>query len=323
MDEKNSIFYLDRIPFISWWTLVLIILILSIIIDLLTEFLLDWTYKVISSSLYIAYISRLASIVLGIFILRISFYDLNSVIDDIAERFSRREIRDLKISLNFLNNPWNHLISGITANILYLIILYTYIFPILHWKPFHVFSNTLWVGILGIGIYVAVSGLKFVSKALGLISELELIDPYNSDGIGGLTPISKILVKIVVLLGIASGLWVGSLIGSIGDYVILIILIIGLITELSILGYITYRLHKELVRVKSKLLNSHISSIKDLLDKGWNVSNKVELLLKLFREQIILIQLDRMRTWPININTLLELTGLLLGFAPLILDFIF
>jgi len=321
MDNNFSIFYLDHLSRISWSVFITIIVSMVVFLDLFTQFL-GWTYETISITLYTAYSSRLASIVFVFYTLRTSYYDLCNLINEMSDRLNATEIRILRDNLNFLNNPVHHLFSGAVANILYILILKLYIFPVLHWRPFHIFSNSLWVGMLGIGVYVALFGCIFTFRSLRMISGYKLIDPFSSDGMGGLAPISKITIKIIVLVSIAIGLWIGSLIYSIEEYVLFLIMVTGVMIGLSVLGFITYKLHRGLTDVKNMLMKEHINKIKIIGSQDLGSSNKFELAINLLKEQIILLQLDRVKTWPINIDSLINLMGILLGFIPLIIQYI-
>jgi len=255
---------------------------------------------------------------------------LNNVLDYLVKEFGEKE--DLKKNLLllknqtlFLNKPKHHVLAGILANAIYLIVLYCYVFPILKWEPFHVFSNAFWVGILGIGLYVGIFGIRFYKRFLNILCSYNMVNLFHEDGMGGLSCISKLSINLAILSSLAAGLWIGSIPYAFKHTYILLILCLGLTMEISILLYVFYRLHSVLSfmkRVKTMEFFSIFKEVQLISEKVVPLEVKVDLLLKLSLSEFALIQIDRLRLWPISYKYILEILGTLTSFIPIILQYL-
>ena len=324
-------FYLDNLSRFKSEILTLFILILVIILDYVIGILFKFPdIPSFPSYIYTAYLSRLSSIFLAFYILKYLYIRLSEIINKLADVFSKDSgvssiIISLRKDIEFLNNPSYHHLSAIIANIIYVFILVMYVFPILHWKPFHIVSNALWVGVLGIGLYIAVFGLRFVVKSLASIREYHIIDPNNEDNMGGLSIVSRFIIRTLILISIAEVLWIGSLIYSIKFYFISAVLIIGLLISSATLSYVIYGLHNVLLSVKSDLLRNHLSKLKNsymiIHESSIELENKINYLTNLVSEFIIIQQLNKLKVWPIEFKDIMEILGLLINLFPIILSY--
>jgi len=278
----------------------------------------------------VAYLSRLSSIIFTFFTLRIFYYRLNNVLDSLVREFGEKEelkknLLLLKNQTLFLNKPKHHALAGILANVIYLIILYCYVFPILKWEPFHVFSNALWVGILGIGLYVVIFGIRFYKRFLNILCFYRMVNIYHEDGMGGLSYVGKLLINTVIFSSLATGLWIGSIPYAFKYTYILLILCLGLAIETLILLYAFYQLHSILnfiKRAKTMELFSIFKEAQLISDRVVPLKVKVDFLLKLSLSEFALIQISRLRLWPISYRDILEIFGTLTSFLPIILQYL-
>ena len=303
-------FYLDRVSRFRAEYIILLTIFFAIPFDYVFDIILrpSGRLPIYDLLLVIAYLGRLGSIFAAFYIIKFLYSGLNRLIDNMwLSLGSRDELKSiftyLRDGTKFLNNPHHHILSALAANILYLFILYFYIFPVLGWQPFHVVSNAMWVGVLGIGFYVAINSLRFIHMTLKTIREYNLIDLYNADNVGGLSLISRFTVHALILLSIGEVLWFSSLIYSVKVYFISVILAFGFILSLTLLIYVVYGLHSILVDVKSRLLGDHLSNIKSsfeaIYDESVGLESKIDLLVGLVRDFIFIQQLNSLKTWPI------------------------
>jgi len=322
-------FYMDRIFRIKYPFSFLFLIVFIILLDFFTS-LPHFKFLPENTIGLVAYLSRLSSIIFAFFTLRISYYKLNNVLDYLVKEFGEKEelkknLLLLKNQTLFLNKPKHHVLAGILANVIYLIILYYYVFPVLKWEPFHVFSNAIWVGTLGIGLYVAIFGIRFYKRFLNILRSYRMVDLYREDRMGGFSYICKLSINLAIFSSLAAGLWIGSIPYAFKHTYILLILCLGLTIETLILLYAFYQLHSVLNFIKRVKTMEFFSILKEaqLISEGVvPLEVKVDLLLKLSLSEFALTQIDRLRLWPISYRDVLELFGILTSFLPIILQYL-
>ena len=148
--------YLDKFWKISYPFNLLLFLGCVFLIDFMVSIIFHHVFVISFEGLFPS-VMRLASIGFALFGLRFFYYRLNGVLEDFSIRSGedfKEEWMTLRNNIFFLNNLKHHILSGFSANVIYLFILFNYVFPVLKWKPAHVFLNTFWVAVLGIGCYV-------------------------------------------------------------------------------------------------------------------------------------------------------------------------
>lgn len=328
-DFRGSCFYFDQFYRISYPYTILFLLVVIISGDFFISFIFQSRFLPEDVIDFIAYCSRLLSIAFAFSALRRVYNKMNEVLSDLAKRCvgeARENLISLKNDVSFLNQPVNHLLAGAFTNALYLILLYGYIFPILKWKPYHVFSNAFWVGVLGIGCYVAVFGVRFGFKFLRIVSFYRLVDLYHEDMMGGLRGVSKLLTSVIVLSSVAIGLWVGSIPYAFKYGLILLILCLGLALGLFILGLIFYKLHSTLNLVRLEIVKENFSIFSEarkIYDTSLSTEERVNFIIKMLLAEFTLTQAYKLRVWPIDHKTVLETFNVLTIFLPITLQYIF
>jgi len=326
MHREHS--YIDRFWKISYPLTLLILLAFLIFMDFLISLVFRLRFFPKDPMDLVAYIMRLSSIIFSFSALRTIYYRADETISDLAGRFNRRkEIREslisLKTEISFLNRPLHHLLAGILANALYLLILYSYVFPVLKWEPYHVFSNAFWAGMLGIGCYAAIYGIRSTSRFLNILRSYEVIDLYHEDGMGGLSGVSRLFTEVVALLAIAAGLWIGSIPYAFKYSFLLLILCLGLMAELSVLVYAFYQLHLMLSMIRRAKLQEYFSIFhKANTIRDMPLEEKVNFLIDLFLAEFALTQAYRLRLWPIDRKAILEAFSALTSFLPAALQYL-
>ena len=329
MGCERSLFYIDRLWKINYLLTLFILLTFVIFMDLLFSFIFRLQFLNEDLIDLIAYLTRLLSIVFAFSALRAVYYEIDRTLSDLADRFSeKKEVAERLISLKsetfFLNRPIHHLLAGALANVFYLAILYGYVFPTLKWRPYHVFSNACWVGILGIGFYVIIFGIRFASRFLNILRSYEVVNIYHEDGMGGLSSVSRLLTRVIVFLGVATGLWFGSIPYAFKYNFLLLILCLGLVMESSMLGYAFYQLHSTLSLMKKRKIRECFSICREarmMCDMSMPLEERVNFLTKLVLADFALTQVDKLRLWPIDYRTILETLSILTGFLPVILQY--
>jgi len=148
-------------------------------------------------------------------------------------------------------------------------------------------------------------------------------DLFHEDGMGGLSGLSRLLTEVVVLSVIAAGLWIGSIPYAFKYNFLLLILCLGLVIQLSILGYAFYQLHIMLNIVRNAKLQECFS----IFRKAYAIYNRpleerVNFLIDLFLAEFALMQAYRLRLWPVDRKTMLESFSTSMSFLPLVLQYL-
>ena len=329
MDLKGTRFYIDRFWKISYPYTILSLLAFVTILDFSFSLFFHLQFLPEGAVDFMAYLMRLSSIVFAFVVLRTIYYKVGEMLSDLAKIFYRQEIIESLISLKnnatFLNSPLHHLLAGILANALYLVVLYSYVFPVLKWSPYHVFSNGLWVGVLGVGCYLAIFGIRFVHRFLITLRFHRMVDIYHEDTCGGLTGVSRFLIEFVVLSGIATGLWIGSIPYAFKYSPLWLILFLGLVVELLLVIYIISHVHFTLSMIKREKIRETFSVFHKahaIRDFRLPLGERVDLLIELTLAQFALTNAYRLRVFPIDYKVILEILGALTSFLPVILQYL-
>jgi hypothetical protein len=330
MEEKRY-FYLDRILRIRFnYTLVLFTL-LVVFLDFITSVYLHLEFIPADPPALLAYLVRLSFTPFFFSVMRLFYYKASDLLNHFAEQnWMDNSLREkfllLKVQLSFLNKPVHHLLAAALANAVYLVILYSYVFPILKWSPFHVISNAVWAGMLGIAFYLAACGVRFTMKLLSLMHSPGVINPLHKDGMGGLSPVSKLLIDVFVLSGFVTGLWIGSIPYAFKYEFLFLILCLGLSIEIIVLGYAFYQLHATLKSYKSAEIEKYLSFFEEVqkaLERTLTLDEKVDMLLRLSLAEIALTNIYKMHVWPIKYKDLIEVSSILMSFLPIVLQYLF
>ena len=193
-EGAHKTFYMDRFWRIKYPFTILLLIGLAVLIDFLTSTILGLEFFPRDYVELIAYLMRLFSIAFAFFSLRTVYYRAMNVINSLIDMSSGERRNLASLEATFLNKPSHHIIAGICFNFIYLIILFIYVFPILRWSPYHLFSNSLWVGVLGIGFYVCIFSIKFVNRFMSMIKKWRAVDLYHEwEGLASSAGYSRML----------------------------------------------------------------------------------------------------------------------------------
>jgi hypothetical protein len=327
---QNKPFYLDQMLGVKWSLTLLIFAVFVVFIDFFISLVFHLNFLPEDKITFVAYIMRLLSIVFAFSALRFLYYKINDTINDLVKGCTEKGglykcLTLLKAQTSFLNKPGHHMLAGILANTIYMVILYNYVFPFLKWKPYHVFSNAIWVGILGVGSYIFVYGVQFSIKFSNTLNFHEVVDIYHQDRMGGLGCISKLLVDIVLLSGLAVGLWIGSIPYAFEHHFLLLIFCLGLLMEIFAVGHVFYQVNLVLNRIKREKIQECFQIYREArckYEKSQSLKAKVDLLTKLSFAGLDLTEVNKLRLLPINYKDMLEFLGVLAGFLPIILQYL-
>jgi hypothetical protein len=331
VDSKEQNFYMDQVLGIRYpFTLLFIMLLIPA--DLLTSLVLRLRFLPKDEIYFLAYIMRLLSIAFFFSVLRLLYYRINYILDSLKEMDRRGQFSEslavLKAQTSFLNDPKRHFLAGFSANIVYVAIIYGYIFPVLKWEPYHVFSNAFWAGVLGAGLYVVFRGIQLSTKLLNLcistnlfqdeIDELNYTSRFSAD-------IGRFSVDVAVLSSLATGLWIGSIPYAFKYNFILLILCLGLTLGTSVAGYVIYELHSMIDALRRRKIKEWFLTLqeaKHTYEKASSLDEKVDILIRLFLTEFYLMQADKLQIWPVNKRDMLKFLGALTDFLPVILQYL-
>ncbi len=246
---------------------------------------------------------------------------LNFYIDDEKAK-SLMLIRFAKI----VNDPVRHIVAMIAASLVYNAGVFSYVLPILRWSPAHLVVNSLWTGIIGIGVYVAASGIIFLHDILPYLKEAISIrvDPYHPDGYGDLREFSVLVIKFFLLTVLLLGLLVASVPYAVNFTLLSAILLAGNVFASTLLSYSIYMFHevlsdfkhKELVRVSKELSELRLEA-----ERISTTEQKLLLYIDLRERESYRIKVSTLKTWPLSMTDVLSFAGAVVNFLPLLLIF--
>jgi len=319
--NRVSDFYLNKLTSPASLAFLAIALVLA---DYILSLLLGLSFLVSPLETF-AFSFRLLSICAAILALKYVWVKvtvfLNSYIDDEKAK-SLMLIRLAKI----VNDPVRHIVAMIAANLVYNAVVFGYVLPILRWNLAHLVVNSLWAGIIGIGVYVAASGIIFLHDILPYLKEAISIrvDPYHPDGYGGLREFSVLVIKFFLLTVLLLGLLVASVPYAVNFTLLSAILLAGNVFASTLLSYSIYMFHeilsdfkhKELVRVSKELSELRLEA-----ERRSTTEQKLLLYIDLIERELYHIKVSTLKTWPLSMTDVLSFAGAVVNFLPLLLIF--
>jgi len=220
--------------------------------------------------------------------------------------------------------PKHHLLAGALAYIAYVIVIYSGIFPpYTSLTAYHAFSNAFWVGIIGVGGYVGIRGLKMTYKFFKPDNLRSHVDPYHMDMMGGLRMAYKFFMNIVIYLFFATGLWIGSIPYAFQSAPLLLLLCLGIALSFLSVALILHRLSSVLESVKNDKMKELYEKLNAIYNsesyRNASLDEKMNTIIELYLINLRLKKLEELRPLPdIKILTF----KLLSGFLPVVLQYV-
>jgi len=266
----------------------------------------------------LTYFMRISSVIFGLFIVRKVHYEAINVL------IYYKLPKNVFTELSFLNMPKHHLLAGVLAYIVYVIVIYSGIFsPYTSLIAYHAFSNAFWVGIIGVGGYVGIRGLKMTYKFFKPDNLRSHVDPYHMDMMGGLRMAYKFFMNIIIYLFFAIGLWIGSIPYAFQSAPLLLLLCLGIALSLLSVALILHRLSFVLESVKNdkmKELYEKLNTIyKSESYKNAPLEEKMNTMIELYLVNLRLKKVEELRPLPDIKMLIIELLS---GFLPVALQYV-
>ena len=269
----------------------------------------------------VAFFSRLASILLILFLMRYLYYSFNNIV----KHYDIESIKIRKTIDTYLNNPLIHLLSFISMSLIYISIIFFYVFPILKWKPAHVFLNFIWSGSVGVAFCVALGSIMFLKETtrfLGTETKLINLDPSHPDGCGGFRKIVEESIKAFSLSFVGIGLMIASIPYGFKYSLILQIMLLATSYILFVDIYIIYSIHRIIKKHKELLLlhiKKELDSIKIELLNLKDVSDRLLLKFEIIERELYLQRVASLRVWPVGFSDVVNFSAVFIGYLPIVL----
>ncbi len=270
----------------------------------------------------VAFFSRLTSILVILFSTRYLYYSFY----DIAKHYN---IESAKKTINlYLNNPIAHLLFFIGMCITYAIVIFFYVFPVLKWRPAHVFLNFIWSGSVGVAFCTVLGSIRFLQETTKFLStETRLVgfDPSHPDGCGGFRKIVEESIRAFSLSFVGIGLMISSIPYGFKYSLIFRIMLLTTLYILFVDSYVIYSIHR-IIKKNKEFLLLHIKEELDLIktefSKLKDTSDRILLKFEIIERELYFQRATSLKVWPIGFSDIINFFAAFIGYLPIVLKMI-